>query len=230
MSNVLICDDDKTIVDSVEVYLKIENYNVFKAYDGYQAIQIAQTNDIDCIIMDLMMPGMDGLQATLRLRENKITAPIIILSAKGEDTDKITGLSFGADDYVTKPFSSVELVARVKSQIRRYKSFGKDDETDGVYVTGGLKCDTRASEVSVDGVPVKLTATEYGIVECLMRNMGRVMSTGQIYEAVWHEPSYQTEKTVTVHIRRIREKIEINPKEPKYLKVVWGIGYKIEKI
>ena len=229
MSNVLICDDEKAIVDSIEVFLKQEGFTVFTAANAAEAVEIVGKNDIHCIVMDIMMPGMDGLQATLKLREN-YNIPIILLSAKSEDTDKITGLSFGADDYITKPFNSLELVARVKSQVRRYTSLGSLEKKEGILVTGGLVCDTVAKEVSVDDRPVKLTATEYGIVECLMKNMGRVMSTGQIYEAVWHEPSYSTEKTVTVHIRRIREKIEIDPKEPKYLKVVWGIGYKIEKI
>ncbi|MCR5041670.1 MAG: response regulator transcription factor [Clostridia bacterium] len=229
MSNVLICDDEREIVDSVEVYLKLEGFEVFKAYNGAQAMEIVESNDIHCIIMDIMMPGADGLQTTLSIRE-KYNIPIILLSAKSEDTDKITGLSFGADDYITKPYNPLELVARVKSQVRRYTSLGSLEKRDGLLVTGALVCDTQAKEVTVDGEPVKLTATEYGIVECLMKNLGKVMSTGQIYEEVWHEPSYSTEKTVTVHIRRIREKIETDPKEPRYLKVVWGIGYKMEKI
>jgi len=176
-----------------------------------------------------MMPDLDGLNATLKLRESK-NIPIILLSAKSEDTDKITGLSFGADDYVTKPFNPLELMARVKSQIRRYVSLGSMEKKDSLIVTGGLALDLDSKEITLDGEKVKLTATEYGILEYLMKNIGRVLSTNQIYEAVWKEPSFQTEKTVTVHIRRIREKIEINPKEPKYLKVVWGIGYKIEKL
>lgn len=175
------------------------------------------------------MPNLDGLNATLKLRE-KHNIPIILLSAKSEDIDKIQGLSFGADDYVTKPFNPLELMARVKSQIRRYTSLGSMDKKDGVIVNGGLVLDLTSRELSVDGEPIKLTATEYGIVEYMMKNMGRVLSTGQIYEAVWNEPSYSVEKTVTVHIRRIREKIEINPKDPKYLKVVWGLGYKMEKL
>lgn len=175
------------------------------------------------------MPNIDGLTATLKMRE-KHNFPIILLSAKSEDTDKITGLSFGADDYVTKPFNPLELMARVKSQIRRYVRLGSIESKEGVIITGGLALDTVAKELTLDGEPVRLTAREYGIVEYLMRNLGHVLSTQQIYEAVWNEPSYSSEKTVTVHIRRIREKIEINPKEPKYLKVVWGIGYKIEKL
>lgn len=192
-------------------------------------MKTAEENDLQCIILDIMMPDLDGLNATLKLRESK-NIPIILLSAKSEDTDKITGLSFGADDYVTKPFNPLELMARVKSQIRRYVSLGSMEKKDSLIVTGGLALDLDSKEITLDGEKVKLTATEYGILEYLMKNIGRVLSTNQIYEAVWKEPSFQTEKTVTVHIRRIREKIEINPKEPKYLKVVWGIGYKIEKL
>lgn len=229
MYNVLVCDDDKAILDSIEIYLQLEQYRVFRAEDGKKALEIVENNEIHCIILDIMMPNLDGLNATLKLRE-KHNIPIILLSAKSEDIDKIQGLSFGADDYVTKPFNPLELMARVKSQIRRYTSLGSMDKKDGVIVNGGLVLDLTSRELSVDGEPIKLTATEYGIVEYMMKNMGRVLSTGQIYEAVWNEPSYSVEKTVTVHIRRIREKIEINPKDPKYLKVVWGLGYKMEKL
>lgn len=229
MYNVLVCDDDKAILDSLEIYSNLEGYKVFKAENGRQALKTAEENDLQCIILDIMMPDLDGLNATLKLRESK-NIPIILLSAKSEDTDKITGLSFGADDYVTKPFNPLELMARVKSQIRRYVSLGSMEKKDSLIVTGGLALDLDSKEITLDGEKVKLTATEYGILEYLMKNIGRVLSTNQIYEAVWKEPSFQTEKTVTVHIRRIREKIEINPKEPKYLKVVWGIGYKIEKL
>lgn len=229
MYNVLVCDDDKAILDSLEIYLNLEGYKVFKAGNGRQALKTAEENELQCIILDIMMPDLDGLNATLKLRESK-NIPIILLSAKSEDTDKITGLSFGADDYVTKPFNPLELMARVKSQIRRYVSLGSMEKKDSLIVTGGLALDLDSKEITLDGEKVKLTATEYGILEYLMKNIGRVLSTNQIYEAVWKEPSFQTEKTVTVHIRRIREKIEINPKEPKYLKVVWGIGYKIEKL
>lgn len=229
MYNVLVCDDDMAILESIEIYLKLEGYNVIKAENGREAIKAVEGNDIQCVILDIMMPGLDGLNATLRLRE-KFNMPIILLSAKSEDTDKITGLSFGADDYVTKPFNPLELMARVKSQIRRYVNLGSIEKKEGVIENGGLSIDTTAHEVTLDGEPVKLTATEYGIIEYLMKNLGCVLSTTQIYEAVWNEPSYSQEKTVTVHIRRIREKTEINPKEPKYLKVVWGIGYKIEKV
>ena len=229
MYNVLVCDDDRAILESIEIYLKLEGYNAVKATNGKEAIAAVEANDIQCVILDIMMPGLDGLNATLRLRE-KHNMPIILLSAKSEDTDKITGLSFGADDYVTKPFNPLELMARVKSQIRRYVNLGSMEKKEGVIENGGLAIDTTAHEVTLDGEPIKLTATEYGIIEYLMKNLGCVLSTAQIYEAVWNEPSYSQEKTVTVHIRRIREKIEINPKEPKYLKVVWGIGYKIAKV
>ncbi len=228
MYTVLVCDDDIAILDSVEIYLKLEGYNVLRAENGRQALEQVKNNEVHCVVLDIMMPGLDGLQATLKLRE-KHNIPIILLSAKSEDTDKITGLSFGADDYVTKPFNPLELMARVKSQIRRYTALGSLEKKEGVITTGGLSLDTLAKELTVDGEPIKLTATEYGIMNVLMQNLGRVLSTGQIYEAVWDEPAYNTEKTVTVHIRRIREKLEINPKDPKYLKVVWGIGYKIEK-
>lgn len=228
MYNVLVCDDDVAILDSLAIYLKMEGYNCFCAKNGREALEVVKSEDIHCVILDIMMPEMDGLRATLKMREQH-NIPIILLSAKSEDTDKITGLSFGADDYVTKPFNPLELMARVKSQIRRYTLLGSAEKKEGQLSSGGLMLDTEAKEVTVDGESVRLTATEYGILEYLMQNMGRVLTTGQIYEAVWKEPAYSTEKTVTVHIRRIREKIEINPKEPKYIKVVWGIGYKIDK-
>ncbi len=227
--NVLICDDDLEILGSIEIYLKMEGYNPLKATNGREALEILEHNEVHCIILDIMMPLLDGLQTTLEIRKTK-NIPIILLSAKSEDTDKITGLGFGADDYVTKPFNPLELTARVKSQIRRFTSLGSQEKKQGVIVNGGLCVDTNAKEVTVDGEIIKLTATEYGIVEHLMNNLGHILSTTQIYEAVWGEPCVVGDKTVTVHIRRIREKIEINPKEPKYLKVVWGIGYKIEKL
>lgn len=227
--NVLVCDDDKAIVDALEVYLKHENYGVIKAYNGKQALEALEENEVHLILLDVMMPELDGLSATLKIREER-NIPIIILSAKSEDTDKITGLNFGADDYVTKPFNPLELMARIKSQMRRYTSLGSMANKSGVLKTGGLELDIEAKELLVDGEPVKLTATEYGIMLFLMKNMGHVFSIEQIYEHVWNEPSYSAENTVSVHIRRIREKIEINPREPKYLKVVWGIGYKVEKI
>ena len=229
MYHILVCDDDKAILDSVEIYLNLEGYHTIRAMNGQEALKAVENTEIHCAILDIMMPNIDGLTATLKMRE-KHNFPIILLSAKSEDTDKITGLSFGADDYVTKPFNPLELMARVKSQIRRYVRLGSIESKEGVIITGGLALDTVAKELTLDGEPVRLTAREYGIVEYLMRNLGHVLSTQQIYEAVWNEPSYSSEKTVTVHIRRIREKIEINPKEPKYLKVVWGIGYKIEQL
>jgi len=229
MDTVLVCDDDKAILDSIEIYLKLEGYDVLKAEDGIKALEIIENNEIHCMVLDIMMPRLDGLQTTLKIRE-KYNFPIIMLSAKSEDTDKIAGLGFGADDYVTKPFNPLELVARVKSQIRRYTSFSGFVQKTSQLVTGGLVVDTDAKTVFVDGEQIKLTAREYMILEYLCRNMGRVLSSSQIYEAVWNEPSFRTEKTVTVHIKNIREKIEINPKDPKYIKVVYGLGYKVDKI
>ena len=226
--NILVCDDEKAIVDAIEIYLKQEGYNVLKAYNGEEALKILDENEVHLILLDIMMPKMDGLKATIKIREN-LNIPIIILSAKSEDTDKILGLNFGADDYITKPFNPLELVARVKSQMRRYTSLGSIAEKTNIIKIGGLELDKEAKEVRVEGEPVKLTATEYGILELLMENAGKVFSIDQIYESVWNELSFAPENTVSVHIRRIREKIEINPKEPRYLKVVWGIGYKIEK-
>jgi len=226
--NVLVCDDEIAIVDALEIYLKQENYGVIKAYSGTQALKALQNNNIHLIILDIMMPELDGLATTLKIRESE-NLPIILLSAKSEDTDKIIGLNFGADDYITKPFNPLELVARVKSQMRRYTTLGSMAEKTNVIKTGSLELDLDAKELRLDGEAVKLTATEYGIMKLLMENMGKVFSIDQIYENVWNEPSFAPENTVAVHIRRIREKIEFNSKEPKYLKVVWGIGYKIEK-
>lgn len=229
MYNVLVCDDDKAILNSIRIYLTQEGYNVFTAVNGKQVLDIISKYELHCIVLDIMMPELDGLSTTLKVREN-YNCPIILLSAKSEDTDKITGLSFGADDYVTKPFNPLELIARVKSQIRRYATLGSMEQKQGVLVTGGLVLDKHSKLVTVDGEEVHLTAREYKILEYLMDNMNVVLTSSQIYEAVWNEPSFGTEKTVTVHIRNIREKIEINPKDPKYLKVVYGLGYKINKI
>lgn len=226
---ILVCDDDKEIVDAIEIYLVNEGYEVLKAYDGAQAVKYAEDEDIQLIIMDIMMPGMDGIRATMKLRENA-NIPVIMLSAKSEDNDKILGLNAGADDYLTKPFNPLELIARVKSQLRRYTSLGSMAAEKGVLQTGGLILDDMKKTVTVDGESVKLTPMEYKILRYLMQNMERVLSTTQIYESVWDERAVGAENTIAVHIRRIREKIEINPKEPKYLKVVWGIGYKVEKI
>ncbi len=229
MYKVLVCDDDEAILESLRIYLANEGYEILTAKDGMEAIERLGETDVHCVVLDIMMPRLDGLQATLKIRE-KHNFPIILLSAKSEDTDKIAGLGFGADDYVTKPFNPLELVARVKSQIRRYVSFGSLEVKASQLITGGVVLDTDTKTVTLDGEAVKLTAMEYKILEYLMSNMGRVLSSSQIYEAVWHEPSYTSEKTVTVHIRNLREKLEINPKNPKYLKVVYGLGYKCEKI
>ncbi len=229
MKTVLVCDDDDAILESLRIYLDNEGYNVLTASNGIEALQRIQNNTIHCVVLDIMMPQLDGLKTTLKIRE-KFNFPIILLSAKSEDTDKITGLGFGADDYVTKPFNPLELVARVKSQIRRYVSLGSMEIKASQLVTGGIVLDTDTKQVTVDGDEAKLTPIEYKILEYLMRNMGRVLSSSQIYEAVWNEPSYTSEKTVTVHIRNLREKVEINPKDPKYLKVVYGLGYKCEKV
>ncbi len=229
MERVLVCDDDQAIRNSVEIYLRQEGYEVLSAENGAQALEIIANTQIHCMVLDIMMPELDGLETTLKIRE-KHQFPIILLSAKGEDTDKITGLSFGADDYVTKPFSPLELVARVKSQIRRFVTFSGFVQKREQIVTGGLLIDTAAKTVSVDGRPVSLTAKEYMILEYLARHMDHVLSSSQIYEAVWNEPSFGTEKTVTVHIKNLREKIEIDPKQPKYVKVVYGLGYKCEKV
>jgi DNA-binding response OmpR family regulator len=227
--NVLICDDDREIVDAIEVYLRNEGYAIYKAYDGIEALDIVRREEIHLILMDVMMPRLDGMRTTMKIREEK-NIPIIMLSAKSEDYDKITGLNVGADDYITKPFNPLELIARVRSQLRRYVNLGSMDRKTEVFKSGGLVVDDEAKTVSVDGEQVAVTPIEYGIIKLLTENAGKVFSMDKIYEAVWNEPSYNPENTVAVHIRRIREKIEINPKDPRYLKVVWGIGYKIEKI
>ena len=227
--NILVCDDDKEIAGAIEIYLRNEGYTVFKAYDGVEALNFARNQQLHLIIMDVMMPKLDGLQATMKIRQEK-NIPIIMLSAKSEDYDKITGLNVGADDYITKPFNPLELIARVKSQLRRYVDLGSMEKKSGVYKTGGLEVDDDEKAVRVDGEYVTVTPTEFGILKLLTENAGKVFSMEQIYENVWNEPAYNPENTVAVHIRRIREKIEINPKNPKYLKVVWGIGYKIEKL
>ena len=232
MINILVCDDDKDIVDAIEIYLAPEGYHILKAYDGIQAIEMMRSNDIQLLIMDVMMPRMDGIRATLKIREES-NIPIIILSAKTEDTDKIFGLNVGADDYVTKPFNSLELVARVKSQLRRYAKLGTmtPETVSNVYRTGGLEINDDMKQVTVDGrIVEKLTPIQYNILLFLTKNKGRVFSIEQIYENIWKEDAINADNTVAVHIRHIREKIEINPKEPRYLKVVWGIGYKMEDI
>ena len=230
--NILVCDDDREIVDAIEIYLMPEGYHVFKAYDGIQAIEILKKEDIQLLLIDVMMPRMDGIRATLKIRE-KSNIPIIILSAKTEDADKVMGLNVGADDYITKPFNSLELIARVKSQLRRYTKLGtmQVEEKQNIYQSGGLMINDDTKQVMVDGEEVrKLTPMQYNILLFLLRNKGRVFSIEQIYENIWNEDAVNVDNTVAVHIRHIREKIEINPKEPRYLKVVWGVGYKIESI
>jgi DNA-binding response OmpR family regulator len=227
--NILVCDDDQAIVDAIGIYLENEGYKVFKAFNGKEAIDIIEEEMIHLIIMDIMMPQMDGITATMKIREeHKI--PLIMLSAKSEDYDKILGLNIGADDYITKPFNPLELMARVKSQLRRYTTLGGMETKSHVYQSGGLLIDDESKTVTVDGDGVHLTPVQYKILTLLIANAGRVFSIEDIYEKVWNEPAFQPENTVAVHIRKIREKIEINPKEPKYLKVVWGIGYKVEKL
>ncbi|CEP42434.1 response regulator transcription factor [Paraclostridium sordellii] len=231
MSNILVVDDDKEIVDSIEIYLKNEGFNIFKAYDGLEALDILINNDIHLILMDIMMPKLDGIKATIKIREEK-NIPIILISAKSEDSDKIIGLNIGADDYITKPFNPLELIARTKSQLRRYIKLGtyKVEEKKDILQSGGLTLNTSTKEVFIDDELVKLTPIEFKILNLLLANRGRVFSIDEIYEKVWKEESFNAENTVSVHIRRIREKIEINPKEPRYLKVVWGVGYKVEKL
>jgi len=231
MAKILVCDDDKDIVEAIDIYLTQEGYEVLKAYDGDEAIKVLKSNEVDLLIIDVMMPRLDGIRATLKIREN-MSLPIIILSAKSEDADKILGLNIGADDYMTKPFNPLELVARVKSQLRRYTQLGSTARSDNQseFRTGGLVIRDDLKEVTVDGEKVKLTPIEYNILLLLVKNQGKVFSINQIYENIWNEEAIGADNTVAVHIRHIREKIEINPKEPRYLKVVWGVGYKVEKI
>lgn len=231
MFNILVCDDDKEIVDAIDIYLSQEGYHILKAYDGLQAIEIMKKEEVHLILLDIMMPNLDGIRATRKIRETS-SVPIIMLSAKSEDVDKILGLNIGADDYITKPFNPLELIARVKSQLRRYTQLGNlaTEEKEAVYVCGGLVVNDDLKTVTVGGEPVKLTPIEYNILVLLIKNQGKVFSIEQIYENIWNEEAIGADNTVAVHIRHIREKIEINPREPRYLKVVWGIGYKIEKM
>ncbi len=230
MANILVCDDDREIVEAIDIYLREEGYQVFRAYDGEQAVELLAREQIHLLIMDVMMPRMDGIAATLKIRESS-SIPIIILSAKSEDKDKILGLNIGADDYVTKPFNPLELVARVKSNLRRYTSLGSlgQENNNHIYRAGGLVINDENKEVTVEGEAVKLTPIEYNILLLLVKNQGRVFSINQIYENIWNEDAIGADNTVAVHIRHIREKIEINPRDPRYLKVVWGVGYKVEK-
>ena len=231
---IMVCDDDREIAAAVDIYLTAEGYTVLQAHDGMEAIDVVENHpEIELILMDIMMPRLDGVRATMKIRENH-NIPIIMLSAKGEDNDKILGLNIGADDYITKPFNPMELIARVRSQLRRFHNFGSADPTTeenaSRFVNGGLELDDGAKRVTVDGQEVSLTPVEYKIVKYLMENRGLVFSSSQIYENVWNEPSYGADNIVAVHIRHIREKIEINPKEPRYIKVIWGHGYKMEKL
>ncbi len=227
MYNILVCDDEKDIVSALKIYLTADGYQVFCAYSGKEALGILEENDIHLVLMDIMMPEMDGISAMVRIRE-KSNVPVILLTAKSEDTDKVLGLTVGADDYVTKPFNPVELQARVKSQLRRYMQLGGGSVKKETLCIGGIELDDRTKEVTLDGEPVSLTRTEYDILKLLMENPGKVFSPNQIYEAVWNDNPYGTENTVAVHIRHLREKVEYNPAEPRYLKVVWGRGYKME--
>lgn len=227
MYNVLVVDDEKEITDAIEVYLKNQNYNVFKAYDGIQALEIFDREEIHLVLIDIMMPGLDGTKTTIKIRE-KSPVPIIFLSAKSEDMDKILGLNIGADDYITKLFNPMELLARVNSNLRRYTNYSNGASKGNVLKIGGIELRDDSKELIVDGDVVKITPLEYKILYLLMSNPNKVFSIEEIYEKVWKEPAYNPD-TVTVHIRRIREKIEINPGEPKYLKVVWGVGYKFEQ-
>ena len=231
MAKILVCDDDKEIVEAIDIYLTQEGYEVLKAYDGIEALKVMENEKVDLLIIDVMMPKLDGIRATLKIRETN-NIPIIILSAKSEDADKILGLNIGADDYVTKPFNPLELIARVKSQMRRYTKLGSTvaAANEAIYTVGGLTINDDLKEVTVDGEAVRLTPIEYNILLLLVKNQGKVFSIDQIYERIWNENAVGVDNTVAVHIRHIREKIEINPKEPRYLKVVWGVGYKVEKL
>ena len=230
MYNILICDDDKDIVSALDIYLTSEGYKTYKAYDGLEALKMVDQHDIQLVLLDVMMPGLDGIRTTAKLRENK-NIPIILLTAKSEDSDKILGLNIGADDYITKPFNPIEVIARVKSQLRRYTTLGgREKIEDNVIRNGGIALDDGAKSVTVDGESVSLTPIEYNILKLLLRSPGRVYSTSQIYEQVWNDPSLGSENTVAVHIRHLREKIEIDPANPRYIKGVWGLGYKMEKL
>lgn len=227
MYNVLVCDDEKDIVSALRIYLTSEEYQVFEAYNGKEAIEIIQEKEVHLVLMDIMMPEMDGISAMVKIRE-LTNVPVILLTAKSEDTDKVLGLTVGADDYITKPFNPVELQARVKSQIRRYMLLGSGIVESNKMSVGGIELDDKAKEVTLDGEPVNLTRTEYDILKLLMEHVGEVFSPNQIYEKVWKDDPFGTENTVAVHIRHLREKLEYDPANPRYLKVIWGRGYKME--
>ena len=228
MYTILICDDDRDIVSALDIYLTSEGYQTVKAYNGREALKAVEQREIHLILMDIMMPELDGIRATAKLREEN-NVPIILLTAKSEDTDKILGLNIGADDYITKPFNPLEVIARVKSQLRRYTSLGGSEKSTGLITVGPVSMDDSAKRVTVDGEPVALTPIEYNILKLLLSHPGQVFSSAQIYEQVWNDPAYGSENTVAVHIRHLREKIEIDPADPRWLKVVWGLGYKMEK-
>ena len=228
MYNILICDDEKDIVNALKIYLTDSSYRMFEAYTGYQALEIMEQEDIHLILMDIMMPEMDGISAMAKIRERS-NVPIILLTAKSEDIDKILGLNAGADDYITKPFNPIEVGARVRSQLRRYFQLGGGEIKPETLVNGGIELDDRTKQVTVDGVLVSLTPKEFEILKLLMANPGKVYSPREIYQEIWKEKPFGSENTVAVHIRHLREKVEINPAEPRYLKVVFGQGYKIEK-
>lgn len=227
MYNILVCDDERDIVSALDIYLTSDGYRVFKAYNGKEALEYIRTENIHLVLMDIMMPEMDGIQTMVKIRELS-NVPVILLTAKSEDTDKVLGLMVGADDYITKPFNPVEMQARVKSQLRRYMQLGSGNDTGSKLVIGGIELDDKAKEVTLDGEKVNLTRTEYDILKLLMEHPGQVYSPNEIYEKVWKDNPYGTENTVAVHIRHLREKVEYNPAEPRYLKVVWGRGYKME--
>ena len=228
MANILICDDDRDIVAALKIYLSSEGYTIFEAYNGKQALEAVRQHDIQLILMDVMMPELDGIAATAALRQES-NVPIILLTAKSEGSDKVLGLNMGADDYITKPFDPMEVIARVKSQLRRYTTLGGQARENDLLTVGGISMDDAAKQVTVDGEPVSLTPIEYNILKLLLSRPGQVFSSAQIYEQVWNDPAYGSDNTVAVHIRHLREKIEINPAEPRWLKVVWGLGYKMEK-
>ena len=229
MYNILICDDEKDIVNALKIYLNDSNYNLFEAFDGAQALKVIKENEIHLVLMDIMMPQMDGISAMVKIREIS-NVPVILLTAKSEDSDKILGLTVGADDYITKPFNPVEVAARVKSQLRRYMQLGGGNVHSENLRVGGIELDDKEKSVTLDGEPVALTPTEYDILKLLMQNPGQVFSPKEIYTKIWNDLPYGSENTVAVHIRHLREKLEINPAEPRYIKVVWGQGYKCEKI
>ena len=228
MYNILICDDEQDIVNALKIYLNDANYTLYEAYNGREALEIISREDIHLVLMDIMMPEMDGMEAMVKIRE-KTNVPIILLTAKSEDSDKVLGLTVGADDYITKPFHPVEVSARVKSQLRRYMQLGSGNIRSEVIKCGGIELDDKEKKVLLDGEEVSLTPTEYDILKLLMENQGQVFSPKEIYQRIWNDPPYGSENTVAVHIRHLREKLEINPAEPRYLKVVWGQGYKCER-